>query len=297
MRLRGCLPTGRADQIRVAFTRAGSERVGVFFVFSANCPSALLQRGKPVLRADLQYNPAVNKLRIATATRLAILLIALGFAYGCVVVPHPMSKRVAGAGGSALPAEPNLSEIRVGTTTRQEIDTKAAAVNAGWSSRNLFLGRWARSGMGFTGARSWGTRNLVVEFDDRDLVKGFNECGDRDLVRILPVYLKTQADRPVFAEPVKRTARTLTFPASLVIEKDAIVFNDVRILRSSILKVYDMGIPERTLLHSPPNASKSPDPLQVEVILQLKEKRDRSDLLDFETEMSNAVLLLQVLSQ
>ncbi len=71
-------------------------------------------------------------------------------------------------------------------------ETKFAEVNAGWPSRNLFLGRWARSGMGFTGERAWGARTLVVGFDDRGIVKRFHECGDRELLKILPDYLKAQ---------------------------------------------------------------------------------------------------------
>ena len=105
----------------------------------------------------------------------------------------------------------------------------------------------------------------MVEFDGRGIVKRFNECGDRELLKVLPDYLKVQPDRPLFAEPMERTIRAGT----LVIEKDALALNGERISRSSILGMNDLTIPERTLLHIPPKPSKGPDPLQIEVGLRL----------------------------
>lgn len=248
---------------------------------------------RPFGRNQLQKNLGVASIIAIHALSIPILLVACGLANGCIVVPHPVSKKVAGAGGSTLSAEPNSSEIRVGATTRREIETMFADVNAGWSSKNMFLGRWARSGMGLTGERAWGARTLVVEFDDRGIAKRFHECGDRELVKILPEYLRAQPDRPLFAEPMERTIGA----GKLLIEKDTLVLNGERIPRSSILGINDITIPLKNASAHSAKSGKGPDPLQVYVGLVLSPSRERPSLLEFETDVATVVLLMQFVSQ
>ena len=131
---------------------------------------------------------------------------------GCTP-PYPTDKRTAGPSGLvASPPEPG--KIIVGQTTREEVLTAFKAVDSGASSPWFFWGRWESSSFAFSGLTDsgveqvpfWSASNLLVEFDDKGIVKKRETLSDKRIIAQLQSVL---AEHPQSLPPIN-TALDLT---------------------------------------------------------------------------------------
>ena len=87
----------------------------------------------------------------------------------------------------------HLDFIHVGQTSRAEVLEKLKPFDTGVNSEQFFVGRWTSSTWAWfvvtsnagAGDRHWGTKNLLLEFDDKGLVKKSENFSDKDLIREL----------------------------------------------------------------------------------------------------------------
>jgi hypothetical protein len=103
------------------------------------------------------------------------------FLAACVPVPMKLRTRVKPITGEELGAEPDISVIHTGVTTRAEVLQQFVAFDTGWRTGNLFVGRWLVSGFSSdvdNANRVWGGKNLVVEFDEKDVVLRYRILSD-----------------------------------------------------------------------------------------------------------------------
>jgi hypothetical protein len=125
------------------------------------------------------------------------------------VIPAP--KKTIGNHGEVRKVD--LSFLAVGTTTRQEVQTRLGWSDVGLSQACVFWGRWRSSSA--LDLNRWGDQrilwrghNILVEFDDGDRVKRFQEFGDKDMVAAvkgwLPVPLRRGAAKTLPREIVVR---------------------------------------------------------------------------------------------
>ncbi len=128
--------------------------------------------------------------RLATGKAVAGLLLSLLCA-GCVGVT-PLPKRTRTAQGQVKNVDPSF--IRVGHTSRAEVLEKLKPFDTGFQSNRFFLGRSSTSKWGAwiivagelqaagAAGRLWHISNLLVEFDDKGVVKNFEVFPDKFLV-------------------------------------------------------------------------------------------------------------------
>lgn len=183
-------------------------------------------------------------VRATSSPRLiAFGVLTVSFCQGCIVVPMRAPTQNTGAGGEPLKGKVALDFIQTGKTSREEVGEKLGWMNAGIKDQRFFLGRWSSSswgtawvvaGTGSSGAggwnRLWGTHNVLVEFDDKDVVKKYRVFSDSELV---PELAARVAERPEplldLSKPVEISIRhrhgpKKYFDGTLVLGADSFVY-------------------------------------------------------------------------
>ena len=118
-----------------------------------------------------------------------LLALCLGCS-GCAGV-IPLPKRTHTPQGTQENVQ--LDFIHVGQSNRAEVLDKLKPFDTGVNSERFFVGRWTSSTWAWfvvtnnagAGDRHWGTKNLLLEFDEKGLVKKSEIFSDKDLIREL----------------------------------------------------------------------------------------------------------------
>ena len=223
-------------------------------------------------------------------------IVLCGVLAACVPIPHPMTKRTRGTGDTELAAEPELSGINARVTSRAEVLERFAPVKA-WVSERLFLGRWKHSGMGTSGDRQWFVRNLLVQFDDANIVQRYVVCSNDDLIRQLPSYLDPKTVTNDLAKPTVRSVSRRAYntkeanteglysATQLEIEPSRLTFDNITIIREQIIKLTPgLKFEEERGLS---------DPGKFLVAIHLREKIHNNEKLYLKTDIPTFVLLIE----
>lgn len=124
----------------------------------------------------------------------ALVASCLFGTFGCVAVPARMPTQTRDSSGKPLALD--LTFLKSGSTTRDEVTKRLSAIDTGVNQNNLFWGRWDSSkwrttAIGFVppaGERVWRAHNLLIQFDQNGVVKSWVIAGDKELARQLDVY-------------------------------------------------------------------------------------------------------------
>jgi hypothetical protein len=127
-------------------------------------------------------------LRELASVLLAVSLLAIS---GCVIVPTRLPTQTRDTSGQSRKID--LTFLKPGVTTREEVGKTLASIDAQVDRADLFWGRWESSTWGYGGfvalpgaggaggARVWGSQNLLVSFDQKGLVKSWVVVDDKKL--------------------------------------------------------------------------------------------------------------------
>jgi hypothetical protein len=133
-------------------------------------------------------------------------------------VPMRAPTRSIGPAGEEVKGKIDLSFIHTGQTRRDEVIEKLSWMDRGVKDQRFFLGQWSSSSwgtdfmvpLGLSGGgidswnRHWGTHNVLVEFDDRDVVKRYRVFPDAELVRELSARVAENPEPPLdLSRPMK----------------------------------------------------------------------------------------------
>jgi hypothetical protein len=145
--------------------------------------------------------------RLAKATLCFGLVTACFVCQGCLVLPLRAPTRTNGSSGAM--DKINLDGIQSGKTTREEITTKLSGTDTGIKDKQLFVGRWASSKWGVlwmvagnnSGAggwnRGWASHNVLITFDDNDVVQQYRQFSDEQLVSQLSAAVAQGQGEPL----------------------------------------------------------------------------------------------------
>ena len=134
---------------------------------------------------------------------------------------------------SGKPLTLDLTFLKSGSTTRDEITKKLAAIDTGVNQSNLFWGRWDSSkwrttAVGFVppeGERIWHAQNLLIQFDPSGLVRTWAIVDDRGLIQELELLSPGSNDVPLdLSSPLKADIRVRQrddIQAGLVLSSDS----------------------------------------------------------------------------
>jgi hypothetical protein len=134
-----------------------------------------------------------------------------------------------------------LEFIKLGTTTREEIDQKLGWVNVGLKDDRIFLGRWADSSWGVAWAigggynaaagwnRKWTIHNLVLYLDEKGVVQQKSLILDEEIISTLSELILRDPGRSLNLSapielPVEYVRSSKHSAGTLLLGKDEFVF-------------------------------------------------------------------------
>lgn len=243
-------------------------------------------------------------------------ILAFGFclltcclSLGCIAVPMRAPTRINGASGTGTT---KLDFIRAGTTGRDEVVQKLGWTDTGVKEETLFLGRWASSSWGVAWAigggysavtgwdRHWKTHNILIEFDEKGVVKQYGEFGDTELARHLSAWvakdhpLDMDVSTPIEIPVQWRRTTGKYYEATLMLEKDSLGLHELK------NAAYDFTI-------SPAKISKlslsklvqgdSTDPHGINQTLHFTEKTKVGDKMTLRMDVPTLVILVKYLGK
>jgi hypothetical protein len=145
--------------------------------------------------------------RLANAALCVGLVTASFSCQGCLVLTLRAPTRTNGSSGAM--EKINLDFIQAGKTTREEVTTKLGGTDTGIKDKQLFLGRWASSKWGVLWMvagnnsaaggwnRGWARHNVLIAFDDKDVVQQYRQFPDEQLVSQLSASVAQGQGEPL----------------------------------------------------------------------------------------------------
>ena len=149
----------------------------------------------------------------------------------CVVVPVRVPTQERDVSGKPLPLD--LTFLKSGSTSRDEIAKKLAAIDTGVKESTFFWGRWDSSKWRTTavgavppeGERIWHAHNLFIQFDPSGLVRTWAIVDDKGIIRELELLSPGANDAPLdLSSPLKADIRVRQrddIRAGLVLSSDS----------------------------------------------------------------------------
>ncbi len=129
-------------------------------------------------------------------------------------VPVRVSKQTTDISGAKRDLD--LTFLKTGSTTRAEVTKNLAPINTGVNETQFFWGRWEASSWLSApllapypplSHRVWGTQNILIVFDNQNVVRGWKVLNDKELF--------PELDRQ---EPTPAAALDLSSPVQLNVE-------------------------------------------------------------------------------
>lgn len=180
--------------------------------------------------------------RLASAAIWVGLVTTAFFCQGCLVLPVRAPTRTNGNSGAM--EKINLDFIHDGKTTREEVTTKLGGTDTGIKDKQLFLGRWASSKWGVlwmvaggnTGEsgwnRGWARHNVLIGFDDKDVVQRYRQFPDEELVMQLSAWVAQGHGQPLdLSTPMEvrvghRHSSGVAYGGTFILENDSFAFHE-----------------------------------------------------------------------
>lgn len=143
--------------------------------------------------------PRTRTNSYAEVARL-VIVVAFGFVLcGCLVPPLPLARRIELPDGTRF--NERLDFIKPGVTTRADVEKRLGSMDTGALS-GAFWGRFNESSFSDpSGERVWSRRNLIIDFDDRDLVRSMREIKDEQLATALVAWFTSHPNVAVAPAP------------------------------------------------------------------------------------------------
>jgi hypothetical protein len=129
-----------------------------------------------------------NLLTVSGGLVRAVLCISLLMSAGCFPLPVRSPTRTTDKSGGPI----DLTFLKAGSTTRDEVTGKLASIDTGTMQREFFWGRLRISKyrdilmVGYVPVgpldRKWGVQNILVGYDQRGIVKSWTIVNDKKLL-------------------------------------------------------------------------------------------------------------------
>ena len=234
---------------------------------------------------------------------------------GCIAVPIHHAKKMKSGSTDTPPRQVDLTFIKVGETSRDEVSKRLSWVDTGIDGKAFFAGRWAENSWGVAwGAASfpyagggyneiWKTHNVIIDFDDRFLVKGVTHFADKDIIAILSTRLKQASestlDRTV---PIKMSIEYLRPSESskahlgeLILSKDEWEF--VESPDGNKKGKYSYKTTKQNISHITMGMSEPSEPQQICVVLHFKQKTRVGKQMSVRVTLVETAVLIKYLAE
>ncbi len=250
----------------------------------------------------------------ALAKRLLLTGILGIWCAGCVAVPIHHATKMRSSSIDAPPKQVDLTFIKVGETSHDEVSKRLSWIDAGVDGKSFFAGRWAENSWGFAWAAAsypyagggyneiWKTHNVIIDFDDQAVVKGVTHFADKDIVSILSQRLK-QASEPALdlTAPIRistqylRSSNSEAHPGDLILSQVDLEF--LESLDGNKKRKYSYKTSRQNVTHITMWPSDPSQPQQICVILHFKQKTRVGKQMSIRVTMAETAVLLKYLTE
>lgn len=239
---------------------------------------------------------------------------------GAFVTPMRAPTHNYGAAGEGPNGKLSLSFIQVGKTNREEVIQKLGWTNTGLKDDRLFLGRWASSswgvysmaGMGTEVAedwnRHWGAHNMLIEFDEKGLVRKYRIVPDSELIKALDAIVAQSPGRPLdLSKPMEisvalRGQKDEYYEGSLVLGKDSFGFrqgdtagiHNFEISRNQIQKLSLTSLPHTHWSHT--GLREGPYARYISAVIHFTDK-SKANSVTMRVDLPVVMLLIEYLAE
>jgi hypothetical protein len=194
----------------------------------------------------------MSRRLILRGLSLSTILLASSLMVSSCVYPSKLpirSKNIAGT--EVQQRDLDLSFVQVGSTRRDEVRSRLAAIDTGYSDPTLFWGRWVSSSWGTVQGlgiiyqyddnhRIWKNRNLLIRFDEGGTVSSKVEVDEkalcRELLRHVVQLPALNLSQPVIVN-VGYFTRGHSRPAQMTLANDRLEFRKMDSRPSEIIRI------------------------------------------------------------
>ena len=249
------------------------------------------------------------------AKRLLLMGLVGLWCCGCIAVPIHHAKKMRSGSTDTPPNQVDLTFIKVGETSHDEVSKRLSWIDAGVDAKAFFAGRWAENNWGVAwGAASfpyagggyneiWKTHNVIIDFDDQSLVKGVTHFADKGIIAILSTRLK-QASEPTLDRtvPIKRSIEYLrpiesnkAHLGDLILSEDELEFLESP--DGNKKGKYSYKTAKQNISHITMGMSEPSEPQQICVVLHFKQKTRVGKQMSIRVTLAETAVLIKYLAE
>src|SRR6516162_2898831 len=235
---------------------------------------------------------------------------------GCLAVPIHHAKNMRSITADAAPPQVDLTFVKFGETSRDEVTKRLSWIDAGVTGKNFFVGRWAENNwdivwggasypyMGGGSYEIWKTHNVIIDFDDQSWVIGVTQFADKNIIATLSSRLR-QASEP-----------TLDLTVAIKIPIEYLCLTDINnpshigdlMLSSDELKFlesprgdkkgkYSYKTPAKNMTHITMGYSDPSQPQQICAILHFRLKTQVGKQMSVRVDLAGTAVLIKYLAE
>ena len=252
---------------------------------------------------------------LALAERLFVTGLLGMWCCGCLVVPIHHAKEMKSLSADPAPKQVDLTFIKLGETSRNEVVQHLGWIDTGASGKNFFVGRWAENSWALLwGAASypavnggynqvWNTHNVIIDFDEKSVVVGVEQFKDKYIIDNLAQRIsQAQEAKLDLSVPIKVPVQNSCFddangyPGDLILSSDELEF-----LESVTNKHGKQGHSYKTPATNVTKVTMGFDdpsqPQQICAVLHFRQKTRTGKKMSFRVNLSGTAALIKYVTE
>lgn len=256
-------------------------------------------------------NQSGYKSQISAVARLLCCAPLLA-CFGCVWlgpgIPIRVPTQTKDISGSNR--EVDLGFLKTGSTTREEVARKLEPIDTATKEPHFFWGRWESSTWAsaplvapYLGGREWGPQNVLIRFDQADIVQTWKVVKDKQLLRELCLLQATDSSRLNLTTPthliVKLPYWDTDRAAELILSADEFEYQAFRRFKTTRRNVTRMTLTAEVLPQTDPTVRPQPhsDPSHLWVKIHFGKRTIRGKSLTVGVDPADLLLLRDYVKQ
>jgi hypothetical protein len=233
---------------------------------------------------------------------------------GCIILPIHHSKNMRSSSIDTPPRQVDLTFIKVGETSHEEVSKRLSWIDAGVDGKTFFAGRWAENSWEVlwgaaayyyaAGGKNeiWKTHNVIIDFDDQSLVKGVTHFADKNIIAIFSPRLKHASEATLnLTAPIKMSidyvydSASKQAPGDLILSEGELEFLEAPLGNQK--GKYSYKTSRQNVTHMTMGVSDPSLPQQICVILHFKQKTRVGKQMTIRVTMAETAVLIKYLTK
>ena len=250
---------------------------------------------------------------------LAKRLLVAGFlgmwCAGCLVVPVHHAKKMKSLSTDPAPKQLDLTFIKLGETSRDEVTQRLSWIDTGVSGKNFFVGRWAENSWAVLwGAAAyysanggynqvWNTHNVIIDFGDESVVTRVEQFKDKYIIANLAQRIRQAQEAKLdLSVPIKVPIRNSCFndvngyPGNFILSRDELEFLESPTDKNGKQK-HSYKTPAENVTGITMGFDDPSQPQQICAVLHFRQKTRAGKKMSFRVDLVGTVSLVKYVTE